>query len=262
MSGTKVPDHEVPDRKVVVVTGASGGVGRGIALACAEAGWTVWVAARRAEQGRAVAEEVDARGGEGRFVACDVVDPASVRDTVATILAGSGRLDGVVHNSTSGRSSQATPFDEITLETIEDQVAVSVRGFYLLARSSFPALVESGGSLVVTTSEAGFEGKKLLAGYAMVKASQRGMVRALAREWGPHGVRVNAIAPLAMTPAMDRAFESEPAMQQRVQARIPLRRVGDPVDDVGPVVRFLLGDDARYVTGQTLMVDGGSCQIT
>jgi len=112
------------------------------------------------------------------------------------------------------------------------------------------------------TSEAGFEGKKLLAAYATIKASQRGMMRALAREWGPEGVRVNAVAPLAMTPAMENAFVSDPQMEARVNSRIPLRRVGDPVEDVGPVVRFLLGDDARYLTGQTLMIDGGSCSIS
>lgn len=250
------------DAKVVVVTGASGGVGRGIALACAQAGWTVWVAARRAEQGEAVAHEVDEAGGRGRFVACDVIDPDSVAAMMRTIRINSGRLDGLVHNSTSGLSSQATPFDDITLATIEDQVAVSVRGLYLLARAALIPLAETKGSLVVTTSEAGFEGKKLLAAYAMVKASQRGMVQGLAREWGPHGVRVNAIAPLALTPAMDRAFVSEPAMETRVRSRIPLGRVGDPVNDIGPAVRHLLSDDARYITGMTVMVDGGSCQIT
>lgn len=247
--------------KVVLVTGASGGVGRGIALACGQAGWTVWIAARRAAQGAAVADEVRAAGGEGRYVACDVTDPASVEAAVGEVVAGSGRLDGLVHNSTSGRSSQATPFDEITLESVEDQVAVSVRGLYLLGRAALPHLAETGGSVVVTTSEAGFEGKKLLAAYGMVKAAQRGMVRALAREWGPSGVRVNAVAPLAMTEAMDRAFASEPAMEARVRSRIPLGRVGDAADDIGPAVRYLLGDDARYTTGQTLMVDGGSCQI-
>ncbi|MEO6988577.1 MAG: SDR family oxidoreductase [Aquihabitans sp.] len=248
--------------KVVLITGASGGVGRGIALACGAAGWTVWVAARRAEQGAAVAAEVDNAGGVGRYVACDVIDPASVEAAVAAVMSESGRLDGVVHNSTSGRSSQAQPFDEIDLDTIQDQVAVSVRGLYLLARAALPALRESAGSMVVTTSEAGFEGKKLLAGYAMVKAAQRGAVRGLAREWGPLGVRVNAVAPLAMTEAMHRAFASEPAMEARVKTRIPLGRVGDATEDVGPVVHFLLSDAARYLTGQTLMADGGSCQIT
>lgn len=252
----------VSDSKVVLITGASGGVGRGIALACGAVGWTVWVAARRAEQGAVVAAEVDAVGGIGRFVTCDVIDPTSVDAAIATVLAESGRLDGVVHNSTSGRSSQAQAFDAIDLETVHDQVAVSVRGLYLLGRAALPALQASSGSMVVTTSEAGFEGKKLLAAYGMVKAAQRGAMRGLAREWGPLGVRVNAVGPLAMTDAMHRAFASEPAMEARVRTRIPLGRVGDPTDDVGPVVRFLLSDDARYLTGQTLMADGGSCQVT
>ncbi len=109
------------------------------------------------------------------------------------------------------------------------------------------------------TSEAAFEGKRLLTAYAMVKAQQRGLMPVLAREWGPEGVRVNAVAPLGASPAMERAFASDPAMEARVMGRIPLGRLGDGTDDIGVAVRFLLGDDARFVTGQTLVVDGGSC---
>lgn len=253
-------EHE-PTPKVIAVTGASGGVGRGIARACGAAGWTVWILARRADAGSTVAAEIDALGGRGHFAACDVTDGRSVRDAIQQIRHESGRLDGLVHNSTSGRSSEATPFDSITVEHLEDQIAVSVRGLHHIARFARDPLAATRGALVVTTSEAGFEGKKLLAGYAMVKAAQRGIVRGLAREWGPLGIRVNAIAPLAMTDSMERAFQSEPAMEARVRSRIPLGRVGDPETDVGPVVRHLLGDDARYLTGQTVMVDGGSCPI-
>lgn len=248
--------------KTILVTGASGGVGRGIAIACGRAGWDVWIAARREEQGVAVADEVTAAGGKGHFVQCDVVDEASVRAAVDRVCAESGALHGVVHNSTSGYSSEATPLRGVTLAQLEDHIAVSLRGTYLLAVASFAALRETNGSYVIMTSEAGFEGKKLLAAYATVKASQRGMMRALAREWGPDGVRVNAVAPLAMTPAMENAFVSDPEMEARVMSRIPLRRMGDPIEDVGPVVRFLLGDDARYLTGQTIMIDGGSCPIS
>jgi 3-oxoacyl-[acyl-carrier protein] reductase len=250
------------DRKVVLVTGASGGVGRGIAHACAESGWAVWIAARRSAEGQAVAAEVDALGGEGHFVVCDAADAGSVTDAVEAAVATHGTLDGVVLNATSGSSPRPVVFEDLPLADLEDHAAVSLRGLYVLARAVHPHLIASSGSMVVLTSEAGFEGKAKLSPYAGVKAAQRGMVRSLAREWGPEGVRINCVAPLAGTPAMDRAFELEPAMAARVLGRNPLGRLGDAAADVGGVVRFLLSDDARYVTGNTVMADGGSCPIS
>jgi 3-oxoacyl-[acyl-carrier protein] reductase len=247
--------------RTILVTGASGGVGRGIALACGAAGWSVWIAARRAEEGGAVAGEVTEAGGWGHSIVTDVGDEDSVQVTLAAIRASDGRLDGVVHNATSGKSSQAGPMTDVTVDDLEDHVRVGTRGFYLLARHAFPLLEASHGSFVVMTSEAGFEGKRLLAPYAMVKAQQRAMVAVLAREWGPAGVRVNAVGPLADSPAIDRAFVSDPTMEERVLGRIPLGRLGDAATDIGGVVRFLLGDDSRFVTGQTIMADGGSCPI-
>jgi 3-oxoacyl-[acyl-carrier protein] reductase len=246
--------------KNVLITGASGGVGRGIAVACGEAGWTVWIAARRPEEGASVAAEVDGAGGKGRFIFCDVGDPESVSDAVSHVISSDGDLDGVVHNATSGYSSQSRPLDEVTLAEVEDQIRVNVRGMYLLAQVSIDSLRSTGGAFVVLTSEAAFEGKPRLVPYATVKASQRGMVRVLAREWGSFGVRVNCIAPLAASSAMIRYCE-DPTNRARVMDRIPLGRLGDPQSDIGPAVRFLLSDDARFMTGQTIMVDGGSCPI-
>lgn len=247
---------------VVLITGASGGVGRGIALACAEAGWTVWAAARREAEGNAVAAEIDSRGGRGRFVSCDAGDAASVERAIGAVIERDGRLDGVVHNATSGLSPKPGRVAELSLEDFRDHVAVSLRGSYLLARAAFPHLRDSAGSLVFLTSEAGFEGKARLPAYAMVKAGQRGLGRALAREWGPQGVRVNCLAPLASTPAMERAFALDPAMEARAMGRHPMKRLGDSVEDIGPAVRFLLSAEARYITGHTLMADGGSCPVT
>lgn len=244
--------------RTVLVTGASGGLGRGIALACGTAGWTVWVAARRGPEAAAVADEVTAAGGVGRSIVCDVTDDASVAAAIAAAAEDAG-LDGIVHNATSGFSSQAGPIDAITLDQLEDHIAVATRGLYLLARHGLPRLAERRGAMVVMTSEAGFEGKRLLAAYAMVKAQQRGLVGVLAREWGPLGVRINAVAPLGFSPAMAKAFVADPAMEQRVTGRIPLGRLGDAVDDIGVAVRALLDDNTRFVTGQTLMADGGSC---
>ncbi len=248
-------------RRTVLITGASGGVGRGIALACAADGWEVWIAARRATEAAAVAAEVTAAGGEGRSTVCDVGDEASVRAAIDAIATAAGRLDGVVHNATSAKSSQSGSITAVTVDDLEDHVRVATRGSYLLARHAFALLQAARGSFVVMTSEAGFEGKRLLAPYAMVKAQQRALVTVLAREWGAAGVRVNAVAPLAGSPAMDRAFISDPEMEARVMSRVPLGRLGDATADIGVAVRFLLGDDARFVTGQTLMVDGGSAAI-
>jgi 3-oxoacyl-[acyl-carrier protein] reductase len=252
-------DGDAMTPKTVLVTGASGGVGRGIALACGAAGWEVWIAARRGREAAAVADEVSAAGGRGRWIECDVSREASVQAALGEVATTSDGLDGIVHNATSGFSSQAGPIADITLPQLEDHVAVASRGLYLLARHGHPLLAARRGSMVVMTSEAGFEGKRLLAAYAMVKAQQRSLVSVLAREWGPSGVRLNAVAPLAASPAMERAFVADPAMEERVMGRIPLGRLGDAADDIGVAVRFLLGDDARFVTGQTLIVDGGSC---
>src|ERR1700712_3412612 len=147
---------------VVVVTGASGGVGRGIALACADLGYTVWIAARRESEGTAVAEEVDAAGGQGRFVRCQPADEGSVRDAIAAVLARDGRIDAVVHNATSGESPKPVPLATLPLADFRSHVGVSLGGSWLLAEAAHDALRATRGHYVILTSEAGFEGKRLL----------------------------------------------------------------------------------------------------
>jgi 3-oxoacyl-[acyl-carrier protein] reductase len=248
--------------RVVLVTGASGGLGRGIATACAASGWSVWIGARRREEGEAVVAEIEAAGGTATFARCDVADAQSVRAVIGRIADAEGRLDGVVHNATSGLSAVPVTFATMPLTDLQDHIGVTLRGAYNLAREGFELVRQSAGSYVFLISEAGFEGKVRLAPYAMVKAAERGLVRSLARAWGPTGVRVNAIAPLANSEAMVRAFDLDPQMQTRVIGRIPLGQLGDAAEDIGPVVRFLLSDEARFVTGTTIMADGGSCQIS
>jgi NAD(P)-dependent dehydrogenase (short-subunit alcohol dehydrogenase family) len=247
---------------VVVVTGASGGVGRGIAMACAQAGWIVWAAARRKEEGEAVVREIDKAGGQGRFIFCDAGEEVSVNKMIDGIIARDGRLNGLVHNATSGLSPQPVILSEIPMVDLHNHVAVSLRGSYLLAKAAYPHLSATMGSLVLLTSEAGFEGKARLPAYAAVKAGQRGLARSLAREWGKDRVRVNCLAPLASTSAMVRAFELDSEMEERVMGRNPLGYLGDSIEDIGTAVRFLLSNDSKYITGHTLMVDGGSCSVT
>ena len=107
------------------------------------------------------------------------------------------------------------------------------------------------------TSPAGIEGSATLPLYATMKGALRGFAKSLAREWGPDRITVNVVSPLAYSPSMTAAIEAEPAMEGRLARRIPLERIGDPDSDIGAAVAFLVGPDARYITGQTLGVDGG-----
>jgi 3-oxoacyl-[acyl-carrier protein] reductase len=112
--------------------------------------------------------------------------------------------------------------------------------------------------LVLITSPSGVEGSANLPLYSPAKAAERAIAKSLAREWGPHGVTVNCIAPVAETPSLTGAFAQNPALRDAIAARTSLRRVGNATDDIGAVATFLASDLSRYVTGQTVVCDGGS----
>ena len=243
--------------RVVLITGAGGGVGRGIALACTSAGARVVIAEKNEERGRSVALEISDRGGIAHFASCDVTRQAAVDSAISGALDDFGRLDAVVHNATSERSPLPDAIEDVDASLFAEHVSVALRGAYSCARASFEALRESQGQLVILTSPAGIEGAAQLPLYSAVKAGQRAFVKSLAKEWGPQGVRVNAISPLASTPAMVRAFEADPVLQEQLESLTPLGRIGDPELDVGSAATLLLSDESRYITGQTWVIDGG-----
>lgn len=241
--------------RTVLITGAGDGVGRGIALACGAAGAHVVVMARR-ENGADTVELIDSRGGSGEWVRGDVTVAADVDGAVAAAVARGG-LDAMVHNATSRRSSEPARLEEVDAEQWADHAAVSLRGAYHCAQAALPALRERRGTLILMTSPAGIEGSRTLPLYGVVKGGLRGFAKSLAREWAPFGVTVNLVSPLAQTPAMVNAIREDPALADRLAARVPMGRLGDAETDIGSVVVFLAGAGAGYVTGQTLPVDGG-----
>jgi len=249
------------DGRTVLITGASQGVGRGLALAAAAAGASVMVTARNLEAANAVVAEIRARGGKAAAVRCDVTDFGEVEKAVAAAVAEFGRLDAVVHNATSRFSGRPAPLEDVTDEDWDDQVAVGLRGAFLCAKAALPHLIASQGSFTIFVSNAGIEGSLPLPVYSAVKGAQRSLVKALAREWGPSGVRVNALAPVAMTPAMADFFEAQPKMRQHIEFGAALRRVGDPEPDIGHALNFLIGPDSAFITGQTLVVNGGALML-
>ncbi|MFT5202895.1 MAG: NAD(P)-dependent dehydrogenase (short-subunit alcohol dehydrogenase family) [Candidatus Aldehydirespiratoraceae bacterium] len=242
--------------RVAIVTGAGQGVGEGIAASMAAAGAAVVIAARRAETGEPAAERIRANGGTAVFERCDVTNRADVDAAVAAAIAQFDRLDTMVHNAVSP-PGPPRPIQEIDDETIALQIATSTTASFHCAQAAFPHLQADYGSLILLTSPAGIEGSGNLPLYGAVKGAQRGLLKSLAREWGPAGVRVNAIAPVAWTPAMDTATAANPTLEARLRGRTPLQRIGDPTDDIGPVAVFLASSLSRHMTGQTLAVDGG-----
>jgi NAD(P)-dependent dehydrogenase (short-subunit alcohol dehydrogenase family) len=244
------------DGKVALVTGAGNGVGRGVAAALARAGAHV-VVSSPGDNGRETVALIVGRGGSAAWSRCDVTDGDEVRSVVDRAAAVHGRLDVVVHNATSRHSSEWHRLEEVAPELFDDHVAVSLRGAYHCAVAGWPHLRGRGGRFVLFTSPAGMEGSVTKPLYGVVKSAIRGLTKSLAREWGPDGINVNCISPLAMTPAMVTAYAADPELQRRHERMVPLGYLGDPEEDIGPAVVFLAGPGARYVTGQTLVVDGG-----
>jgi 3-oxoacyl-[acyl-carrier protein] reductase len=243
---------------VALVTGAGQGVGRGIALALGAAGFAVVVAARRAETGDPVAAEIVERGGRAICVPTDVTVRADIDAAVGRAISELGGLDVMVHNAFRGRGS---PYglESASLDEWERVSRSAMWASIHCAQAASPHLAASAcGRLVLVSSAAGIEGSVNLPLYAAVKGAQRAFAKSLAREWGPRGVTVNCIAPLALTPALAHAIERNPDLLPRLEARTPLGRLGDPEHDIGAVVAFLASAAAGYVTGQTLVCDGGS----
>jgi 3-oxoacyl-[acyl-carrier protein] reductase len=242
--------------RAVLVTGGGAGLGRAICLACAAAGATVVVAAP-GDNGAETARIVTARGDDAVWIRTDVTSAADVDAAVGTTVERFGGLFAVIHNATSRHSSETTPLADLSLEEWDDHVAVSLRGAYHLARASLPHLSAAGGRFVLMTSPAGMEGSTALPAYSGVKGALRAMTKSLALEWGPSGVSVMCVSPLAMTSALEVAYERNPALASRLIETVPLGRIGDPETDVAPTVVFLLSDGGSYLTGQTIVVDGG-----
>jgi NAD(P)-dependent dehydrogenase (short-subunit alcohol dehydrogenase family) len=242
--------------RVVLVTGGGAGIGQAVCQACADAGAHVLVTAL-GDNGEQTAAQIIAAGGSAHFVQADVSSLEDMERAVAEGVSRFGGLDGLVHNATSRHSSVVTSLADLDPAVLDDHLAVSVGGAFNCAKAALPHLRERRGRFVLMTSPAAMEGSSTLPAYGIVKGALRGFAKSLALEEGPNGVNVTAVSPLAVTPALYRAFESNPNLEPRLRQLVPLGWVGDPFLDIAPVLTFLLGDGARYVTGQTLVVDGG-----
>ena len=245
------PDPFRLDGRVALVTGGGTGLGRGIAGALAAAGARVVVAGRRADVAAEAAEEV---GGLG--VALDVTDLEALPAAVAGIVETVGPIDILVNNAGSTHKAPALEHDDAGFAGV---VEVNLHGGFALAREVARTMAaRDGGAIVFVSSLNASIGMTQTPGYAAAKAGVLGLTTALAAEWAPEGIRVNAIVPGWIDAGIaKRVLDADAERRARVQARIPMARFGT-AEEVGRAVVFLTSDAGSYVTGVALPVDGGA----
>ncbi|WP_405812985.1 SDR family oxidoreductase [Streptomyces sp. NBC_01390] len=244
--------------KTALVTGGGQGVGRGIALALAAEGAAVVITGRTEATLKETAGEITGRGGRAHTVIGDVGERADIDRMVAETVREFGGLDVLVNNAQTSvqRRLEDTSYDDVELAYRSGPLAT----FHAM-RSALPQLRASRGSVVNLGSSAAVQGETGFAAYAMAKEAIRGLTRVAAREWGAYGIRVNVVCPAALSPAAEAFFVAHPEKAQSVLAGIPLGRMGDPETDIGRAVAALVSEDMAYLTGATLMLEGGRTLI-
>jgi NAD(P)-dependent dehydrogenase (short-subunit alcohol dehydrogenase family) len=242
--------------RVALVTGGSRGIGRSVSLALAEAGARVAVSSRKEPACAAVVSEIEERGGEAIAVPGNVGREEDAVSVVTTVMERWGRLDILVNNA--GTNPEFGPIVGTSLAAVDKIFDVNLKGPLVFTREAVRAWMgEHGGSVINVASEAGIRPDPFIGVYSSSKAALINLTRGLARELGPRGIRVNALAPGLVRTDFARVLVETPEIHDRAVALTALGRVGEPEEMAGAVL-WLASDAATYVTGAVISVDGGS----
>jgi NAD(P)-dependent dehydrogenase (short-subunit alcohol dehydrogenase family) len=243
------------DGKVGIVTGASRGIGAATAVALADAGAAVAIAARSADRLHDLAARIEGDGGRALAVATDVGDAEAVHALVERTLDAFERLDVAVNNAAGG-GAPPTPLADLPLEAYDSAIAMSLRSVFVSMKFEIGAMLRhgDGGSIVNMASTAGLEAVGGLAGYVSAKHGVIGLTKTAALDYGHRNIRVNALAPgPILTDNLARAGEEA---QRQASMAMPLKRVGHP-EEVARAVVWLCSDAASFITGAAVPIDGG-----
>ena len=242
---------------VTIITGGGKGIGFGLAQAFAEEGSNLVITGRTESRLLDAKKRLeDQYGIQVLPIVADGADEAAIKNVVSKTIEKFGKINTLINNAQVSKSG--TPLIQHTKEDFDLAIYSGLYAAFFYMRECFPYLKESKGSVINFASGAGLFGKLGQASYAAAKEGIRGMSRVAAAEWGPDGVRVNIVCPLAMTESLQDWKEHYPDLFEKTIQGIPLGRFADPKDDIGRVCVFLASEDAHYVTGETITLQGGS----
>lgn len=244
--------------RVALVTGAGQGIGRGIALALAGEGASVALMGRTAQKLESTRKEIASRGGRAAVYPGDVTDAMSVEGIVGNVVTDFGSLHILVNNAQEFAFGSIVEMD---LDQLEAGWRSGAVGTLHLMRAAHPHLAGEGVVINISSGAASQAVPQGIGGYAAVKAAIDSLSRAAAVEWAPEGIRVVTLIPFARTPAVASVLDGEPEMEQRILSSVPLGRFGDPEAELGRAAVFLASADASFITGSSLVVDGGSTYL-
>lgn len=244
------------DNKVVLITGGGKGIGFGIATAFAKEGADLVITGRTVATLAKAKETLESHGVSVLTVAADGGIEDEVRSAVRQVIDRFGRLDVLINNAQV--SASGVLLADHTKADFDLAMNSGLYATFFYMRECFPYLKEAKGSVINFASGAGLFGKPGQSSYAAAKEGIRGLSRVAATEWGPAGVNVNVVCPLVYTESLDQWRKEYPEVYEKTIKDIPLGRFGDPESDIGRICIFLASDDAAYISGETITVQGGS----
>ncbi|MGB1312384.1 MAG: SDR family NAD(P)-dependent oxidoreductase [Bizionia paragorgiae] len=241
--------------KVIIITGGAAGIGGAMTSELTERGACVVAVDLNEEAG---AEKVASNPEQIVFLKGDISKESIAKEAVALAISKFGKLTSVVNNA---HASRQKPLMELTEADWELSMNTGLKGTLHFMKAAYPELKKTKGSIVNFGSGAGLLGQKNQGSYAAAKEAIRGLSRVAANEWAEEGIRVNVVCPLAFTEGVKQWKAHFPEQYEEIIGKNPMHRFGDPQKDVAPIVAFLLSDDSQYMTGQTLMADGGDIKL-
>jgi NAD(P)-dependent dehydrogenase (short-subunit alcohol dehydrogenase family) len=247
---------KVLENKVALVTGGTSGIGKVTALALSVAGAKVVFSGRREAEGENIANSIRQSGAECFFVRSDVSNESDVQTLIQKTVETYGRLDLAFNNA--GIESPAKPLHEQSIEHFDNLMAINVRGLFLCMKSEIQQMLTQGAGVIINNSSvAGMIGFVGVSPYNASKHAVMGLTRSAALDYAKQGIRINTVNPGFIATAMiDRFSNKDPALEQQFASMVPMGRIGKP-EEIAATVVFLCSDAANYITGQSLVVDGG-----